>query len=357
MRHTTRYEGVYYRERKAKYNGKPDRTYEFCHNADGKKKWVTVGRASLGVTAEQAHKERLKAMTTPAVPTVPTATVTVKEALLLRRESMSPLSAKILDNCVPLYYPGILDTPVRDLTQPILENWKAGLLPRLAAGTFNNCAAMLRSGINTAKRRGLHEGPNPLEKSSGFTTARNTNKCVRFLSPEEAATLIARLYSRGEAAREWADMAVVSLNSGLRAAELYRLRGQDLSPDGESVSLVGKSGKFEICRLNQPATRVLRERTKSKGPGELIFPTRPRHDSLASAINYLKLNKGISSVVHKVRFHTFRHTFASWLVQRGVDLYVVQKLLRHANPAMTQRYAHLRSDDLKEAMGLLPQLF
>jgi integrase len=354
MRHTTRYEGVYYRERKAKYNGKPDRTYEFCHNARGRKKWVTVGRASLGVTAEQAHKERLKAMTAPAGTA---ATITVKESLLLRRESMSPLSARILDKCVPLYYPEILDTPIKDLTPTVLENWKAGLLPRLAAGTFNNCAAMLRSGINTAKRRGLHEGPNPLEKSSGFTTARNTNKCVRFLTSEEAATLIALLYSRGKAAGEWADMAVVSLNSGLRAAELYRLRGQDLSPDGESVSLVGKSGKFEICRLNQPATRVLRARTKSKGPGELIFPARPRHDALGDAINYLQLNKGISSVVHKVRFHTFRHTFASWLVQRGVDLYVVQKLLRHANPAMTQRYAHLRSDDLKEAMGLLPQLF
>ena len=50
------------------------------------------------------------------------------------------------------------------------------------------------------------------------------------------------------------------------------------------------------------------------------------------------------------KFHDLRHTFASQLVRRSVDLYVVQKLLGHSTPKMTQRYAHLRSDQLKEAI-------
>ena len=48
-----------------------------------------------------------------------------------------------------------------------------------------------------------------------------------------------------------------------------------------------------------------------------------------------------------------RHTFASRLIQAGADLYVVQRLMRHRSPAMTQRYAHLTGRDLQAALELL----
>jgi len=48
-----------------------------------------------------------------------------------------------------------------------------------------------------------------------------------------------------------------------------------------------------------------------------------------------------------------RHTFASWLVQKGVSIYEVSKLLGHADIKTTQIYAHLRSDDLRNAVKVL----
>ena len=54
--------------------------------------------------------------------------------------------------------------------------------------------------------------------------------------------------------------------------------------------------------------------------------------------------------VTNVRFHDLRHTFASALVQRGVDLYRVQRLLGHRDGQMTQRYAHLAPENLREAV-------
>lgn len=53
------------------------------------------------------------------------------------------------------------------------------------------------------------------------------------------------------------------------------------------------------------------------------------------------------------RFHDLRHTFATRLVQAGVDLYKVQKLLRHKSPIMTQRYAHHYSESLRDGVDKL----
>jgi len=53
------------------------------------------------------------------------------------------------------------------------------------------------------------------------------------------------------------------------------------------------------------------------------------------------------------RFHDLRHCFASALVQKGVDLYQVQRLLGHKSNAMSQRYAHLSTEHLREAISKL----
>ena len=55
----------------------------------------------------------------------------------------------------------------------------------------------------------------------------------------------------------------------------------------------------------------------------------------------------------KLNFHSLRHTFASRLVQRGVSIYEVSKLLGHSDIKTTQIYAHLRNEDLRNAVELL----
>ena len=64
-------------------------------------------------------------------------------------------------------------------------------------------------------------------------------------------------------------------------------------------------------------------------------------------------NARIRAGLLDVRFHDLRHTFASRLVQRGIDLYKVQRLLGHKTGLMTQRYAHHCPESLREGVRAL----
>jgi site-specific recombinase XerD len=73
-------------------------------------------------------------------------------------------------------------------------------------------------------------------------------------------------------------------------------------------------------------------------------------------VSGLGFNKDISDDREKVVFHTLRHTFASWQVQNGMDLYTLQKLMGHKSFQMVQRYAHLAPDNLKKATTIFNKM-
>ena len=70
-------------------------------------------------------------------------------------------------------------------------------------------------------------------------------------------------------------------------------------------------------------------------------------------IDELKLNDGIDDPRLKICFHSCRHSYASWLIEEGADLYTVQKLLGHKTNVMTQRYAHLSENKLRDTARAL----
>jgi site-specific recombinase XerD len=62
-----------------------------------------------------------------------------------------------------------------------------------------------------------------------------------------------------------------------------------------------------------------------------------------------------SAVLREIRLHDMRHTFAMRLVQRGVDLYKVHRLLGHKTSTMTQRYAHHSPESLRAGVNVLDE--
>src|SRR3989338_10468774 len=119
---------------------------------------------------------------------------------------------------------------------------------------------------------------------------------------------------------------------------------------GESMS---KSKKSRFIPMSVTVKKALQEMPKTIG-NEYLF-LNPKTDKPLGSVKFSFKTALRKAGISNFKFHDLRHTFASQLVRNGVDLYVVQKLLGHSTPKMTQRYAHLKPEQLKEAIDVLDE--
>jgi integrase len=159
-------------------------------------------------------------------------------------------------------------------------------------------------------------------------------------------------------------MALLSLFCGLRIGEILKLRWVDVDPERGLITVKdSKSGRTRFANITEQAREALLSRTIGK-PDDLIFPD-PRTGeqrketprTFERVVDELKLNDGRPDRRDHVVFHSLRHTHASWLVQSGVDLYVVKEMLGHSVISQTERYSHLRPGDTREASKVLENSF
>ena len=100
---------------------------------------------------------------------------------------------------------------------------------------------------------------------------------------------------------------------------------------------------------------MLKQRYTVQDNHRLLFPTADGKKrvqvsrAFMKCVSQLGFNDGVTDSRQRVVFHTLRHTFASWLVQKGVPLHTVAELMGYKSIAMTQRYAHLSPDSLRNA--------
>lgn len=104
---------------------------------------------------------------------------------------------------------------------------------------------------------------------------------------------------------------------------------------------------------------LTRRAQTEQSPSSLVFPSKNGKMRLKvsklfdKVVTVLGFNDGVEDARQRVVFHSLRHTFASWLVQRGVPLYTVAELMGHTTLEMTKRYSHLAPDTMRAAaMGL-----
>ena len=152
---------------------------------------------------------------------------------------------------------------------------------------------------------------------------------------------------------DYKDVIEFAVNTGLRQMEILTLTRQQLNIDKKIIILdnhnhTTKSKKVRAIPLNKKALEILLKRR-----GDLLFSKNGKAISSDHLQDRFRKYVKKSGITRKITFHSLRHTFASWLVQAGVSIYDVSKLLGHSDIKTTQIYAHLRPDDLKRAVDLL----
>ncbi len=251
----------------------------------------------------------------------------------------------------------LADIPIRDVSPFHLERIKSkmkgkGRKPRSIEYTL----ATIRQVFNYARKNDLFAGDNPVGK---VKIPRTDNRRVRFLSHAEADILLKKLKEKSKKVH---NMALMSLHTGARAGEIFSLTWGCVDLETATMLLTDTKNTESRTAFMTDAVKKMLTGIKPDDPGmdDLVFPGKggvkigQMSQSFPRVVADL-FNQGVDDPRRRVYFHSLRHTYASWLVTEGVDLYRVKELLGHKDLTMTQRYAHLAPDTLRGAVNILEE--
>jgi tyrosine recombinase XerC len=142
----------------------------------------------------------------------------------------------------------------------------------------------------------------------------------------------------------------VLYSTGARVSELVSLKLTDVDLISGIIKVMGKGRKERLLPLGEPAILSLKQYLdKRTDKGLFLFINRNKAQLTDRGVRMI-VDKYIrkTAMAFKISPHTFRHTFATHLLNRGADLRCVQELLGHSSIATTQVYTHLTIDALKK---------
>ncbi|MGV7227076.1 MAG: site-specific integrase [Nitrospirales bacterium] len=150
---------------------------------------------------------------------------------------------------------------------------------------------------------------------------------------------------------------IFALNTGLRQGEILDLQWPMVDLFRNTLTIAEqKNQAIDTLPLNHTAVEVLQERAAVRHRGSpFVFGSWNGTKRLARNLLRAFYDACRHAKIEQFRFHDTRHTFASRLVQRGVDLYAVQKLGRWKSVVMVMRYAHHNVETLRPGVERLDE--
>jgi integrase/recombinase XerD len=147
---------------------------------------------------------------------------------------------------------------------------------------------------------------------------------------------------------------------GLRISEACRLRPSDIDSKRMVITVRGKGGKERLTMLSTRLLECLRSYWKKERPARdgWLFPGNTKDGHISQEATRRVFHKGVaaSGISKKVTPHSLRHSFATHLIESGVDVTVVQALLGHSSISTTQIYTHVSADQIASTRSPLDLL-
>lgn len=190
-------------------------------------------------------------------------------------------------------------------------------------------------------------------------TPKTGRKLPVVLSVEEIESIIRNIDVSAPLGHRNRAIIEVLYGCGLRVSELATLKISNIFYSGEYLRIIGKGDKQRLVPLGSAAKKEIDNYMKSfrnhivpkKGQADFLFLNR-RGNKLSRVMifNIVKeacANAGIEKTISP---HTFRHSFATHLIEGGADLRAVQEMLGHESITTTEIYTHIDREYLREAI-------
>jgi integrase len=215
-----------------------------------------------------------------------------------------------------------------------------------APRTINYELALMSHAFSLAMKEWEWVKDNPVSRVS---REKVNNQIERWLSTEEQKKLLS-------ASPHWLkEIIVFAINTGFRQSEILNLAWPQVDLFRKTVTLLEQKNKCkDTLPLNQSALEVLKARAKIRAAKtDYVF-----YNGNGNRIDARNLLRAFYASIKKaevegLRFHDLRHTFATRLVQGGVDLFAVQKLGRWKTTSMVMRYGHHNPESLRPEVAVL----
>jgi integrase len=239
------------------------------------------------------------------------------------------------------------EADLREITPLMVEKFRDS---RLKAGnaksTANRYLALLKKMFTLAMGEGYLE--ENVVKKVKFFSEKDTLK-QRVLSEEEEERIMA--FSVGHLK----SILVVALNTGMRTGEIFGLQWNQVDLNGRKIRVEKtKSGKYRYIDINTPLLNELLE-LKSKNSNYPYVIVNPDTGKPYTTVRKAFLTACQRAEIKDLRLHDLRHTFATRLINAGVDVETVRDLLGHYSVTLTQRYTHSNNILKRNAVEILAQ--
>lgn len=251
-------------------------------------------------------------------------------------------------------YPTITPEKVKLVHLRKFVEWmnEIGVSPRTQARTI--------SGVKSFYKFLLLEEEVENDPTTLLESPKIGRKLPDVLSNEEINRLIESVdLTKAEGLRNKAILETL-YSCGLRVSELVELRLSSLHFDQEFIKITGKGDKERLVPINRRAISDIKKyivdyRKKlniDKSSENVLFLN--RRGRKLSRVMIFTIIKSLAEKIHldkSISPHTFRHSFASALIQGGADLRAVQEMLGHESILTTEIYTHLDKEYLKETVN------
>lgn len=248
----------------------------------------------------------------------------------------------------------------RQVADPSATEVRGFMAEVLARGLARKTVARKLSCLRSLFAYGVQHELCAHDPTKGIRSPRLPRKLPRPLTQPEAAQALAATSSKQPPALSLRDQAMVEMlyASGIRASELVGLDLDDLDLGRGIVKVMGKGSKERLVPLGRPAIGALR---LYLAQGRPVLRAKDQHKTDAVFLNARGgrlTRRSLGRIVNRhgcqidrprpVTPHTWRHSFATHLLERGADLRSVQEMLGHASLRSTQVYTQVSAERLRE---------